>query len=120
MYLSRIPLNPHRRGGRSLMGSPQTMHAAVLAAFPDSGESRGRVLWRLDRDQHNTWLYVVSRPLPDFSHIVEQAGWETPEGQSLIKSYEPLLDRLKNNQQWAFRVTVNPTVTHDKRRYGHV
>ena len=70
MHLSRIQINPARRGGRRLLGSPQAMHAAVLASFPDGEGDRGRVLWRVDRDEHRVWLYVVSRPVPDFGHIV--------------------------------------------------
>ena len=71
MHLSRIQINPARRGGQKLLGSPQAMHAAVLGSFPEAGDERGRVLWRVDRDEHKTWLYVTSRPRPDFAHIVE-------------------------------------------------
>lgn len=120
MHLSRIQINPARRGGRRLLGSPQAMHAAVLASFPDSGDDRGRVLWRLDRDEHRTWLYVVSRPAPDFGHIVEQAGWQTREDTWAVRPYAGLLDRLAAGQTWAFRLTANPSRTHEGKRYGHV
>ena len=51
MYLTRIYLNPHRRGAKQLMRSRQMLHAAVLNCFPpgvldDPGAPR--VLWRLD------------------------------------------------------------------------
>ncbi|PZR51717.1 type I-E CRISPR-associated protein Cas6/Cse3/CasE [Xylanimonas oleitrophica] len=112
MHLSRIQINPARRGGRTLLGSPQAMHAAVLAAFPQPDDERGRVLWRVDRDAHQHWLYVVSRPAPDFAHVVEQAGWPTTQGGDeawTVRPYGPLLDRLADGQVWAFRLTANPT-----------
>lgn len=122
MYLSRIQINSARRGGRKLLGSPQAMHAAVLSAFPQGDEERGRVLWRVDRDVRQNWLYVVSRPRPDFAHIVEQAGWQTTQDGWDVRDYAPLLERLENGQQWAFRLTANPTrfSNEDRKVYGHV
>ncbi|WP_166851578.1 type I-E CRISPR-associated protein Cas6/Cse3/CasE [Isoptericola sp. BMS4] len=120
MYLSRIQINPVRRGGRKLLGSPQAMHAAVLAAFPQADEERGRVLWRVDRDGPRTWLYVVSGPEPDFAHVVEQAGWPTTQSTWAVRPYGALLGRLEAGQTWAFRLTANPTRTSGGKRYGHV
>jgi len=120
MHLSRIQINPARRGGRRLLGSPQAMHAAVLAAFPDDDETRGRVLWRVDRDWHQTWLYMVSRPVPDLAHVVEQAGWQTRQDSWAVRPYAGLLARLAPGQTWAFRLTANPSRSHAGKRYGHV
>lgn len=129
MYLSRIQLNPRRREARWLLASPQRLHAAVLAAFPDppTGDLDGepRVLWRLDTDDAATLLYVVSPEQPDFAHLAEQAGWPTTE-RGTVKPYGPFLDRLAAGQRWAFRITANPTryvkdLTSGKaRRLGHV
>lgn len=120
MHLSKIQLNPARRGGRTLLGNPQAMHAAVLAAFPDTEQDRGRVLWRVDRDGERTWLYVVSRPVPDFAHVIEQAGWPTTQDGWVTRPYAPLLDRLSAGQTWSFRLTANPTRTSGGKRYAHV
>lgn len=109
MFLSRIQLNPARRESRKLLGSPQSMHAAVLCAFPQADDVRGRVLWRIDRNGPRTWLYVVSRPRPDFEHLVEQAGWPNADHGWESRDYGPLLDRLEPGQRWAFRLTANPT-----------
>lgn len=111
MYLSRIQINEARRDGRKLLGSAQAMHAAVLAAFPQAADERGRVLWRVDRDAHQRWLYVVSRPQPDFTHVVEQAGWQTTQDTWAARPYGPMLDGLAAGQSWAFRLTANPTRT---------
>lgn len=120
MYLSRIQINAARRRGRVLLGSPQAMHAAVLESFPQDDAERGRVLWRVDHDAHRRWLYVVSRPAPDFAHIVEQAGWPTTQDTWAVRPYGSLLDRLDAGQEWAFRLTANPSRVHQGKRYGHV
>ncbi len=112
MYLTRTYLNPQRRGAAKLLGSPQAMHAAVLAGFaPDQSQAseQGRILWRVDGAGTPTVaLYVVSPKSPDFTGLCEQAGWPTrPEWWT--KPYEPVLSRLANGQRWNFRLTANPT-----------
>lgn len=110
-FLTRMPLNPERRGTRRLLASPQSMHAAVLAGFPPSGEAPepgARVLWRVDRDAaHEVFLYVSSPERPDLTHLVEQAGWPTSSSWQ-TRDYAPLLERLAVGQQWAFRLAANP------------
>lgn len=109
-YLTKVQLNPQRRAGRALLGSPQSMHAAVLAAFPGrlSDRSDQRVLWRLDPAPGAIHLFVVSPEEPDLTHVIEQAGWPTlPTWET--RAYQPFLDRLASGQSWAFRVTANPT-----------
>jgi len=128
MFLSRIQLNPRRREARWLMSSPQRVHAAVLASFPDAptGDLDGgpRVLWRLD-EEVSTMLYVVSPEQPDFAGLAEQAGWPTTE-RGTVKPYDALLDALDVGQRWAFRLTANPSryvrdpADGKARRRGHV
>ena len=51
MFLTRIFLNPRRRGCRELISSRQRLHAAVLNCFPPGAldaPDEGRLLWRLD------------------------------------------------------------------------
>jgi CRISPR system Cascade subunit CasE len=100
MFLTRMPINPARRGSRRLMASPQALHAAVLAGFADSAASpEGRVLWRLDTyGQHRVLLYVASADKPDFTHIVEQAGWPTTEAWD-TRDYGRFLDTLHRSRQ---------------------
>ncbi|WP_458686372.1 type I-E CRISPR-associated protein Cas6/Cse3/CasE [Nocardia tengchongensis] len=111
MYLSRIPLNPARRGTRKFLSSPQVTHAAVLASFPPGAATHsggdGRVLWRIDQRGNEIHLYVVSPSEPDFTHIVEQAGWPTTAAWATRK-YDQLLDTLAVGQAWHFRLTANP------------
>lgn len=112
LYLSRIRINHRRREARWLLGSLQRVHAAVLASFPDPPTGRvdgARVLWRMDRDGPRTWLYVTGPGRPDFSHIVDQAGWPASEQGWETHEYQPLLDRLEAGQRWRFRLAANPT-----------
>lgn len=131
MYLTRFEINKARRAARSLLASPQRLHAAVEAGFPttagdatDDGE--GRVLWRLDQHERTTLLYIVSPQRPDLTHLVEQAGWPTRLGWD-TRDYRTLLDRLAAGQRWAFRLTANPVQSRPKiedrkksQRFGHV
>ncbi|HEX6077566.1 MAG TPA: type I-E CRISPR-associated protein Cas6/Cse3/CasE [Micromonosporaceae bacterium] len=127
MFLTRMQLNPARRVARALLGSPQAMHAAVLAGFPDARPtSDGRILWRLDTYQdHRTVLYVASPEKPDFTHLLEQFGWPTTSAWD-TKSYAPLLDSLRIGQRWQFRLAANPVHSvrlkgwSDTKPVGHV
>lgn len=127
MFLSRVQLNPARRSGQPLLASPHAMHAAVLAAFPDpSPRPDGRVLWRLDRQGPTAYLYVVSPELPDFTHLVEQAGWPARDDTAQVRPYAPFLDRIEEGQRYGFRLTANPTrsarseASERGKVYGHV
>lgn len=108
MFLTRMQINPRRRGAQHLIASPHAMHAAVLAGFPDARPTdEGRVLWRLDSyDNNRVLLFVVSPEPPDFTHIVEQAGWPTTETW-LTRPYSPFLQSLRAGQRWQFRLTAN-------------
>ncbi len=112
MFISRIPLNMARLSAKQLLDSPYRMHAAVESAFPPGsvrGSGEGRILWRVDSSEsdHGVWLYVVSPEKPDFTHIVEQAGWPL-RAEWETKDYSPLLGRVAKGQQWRFRLRANP------------
>ncbi len=105
-FLTQMRINPARRGAKHLLGSPQAMHAAVLAGY--SAEDAGRVLWRLDHgDRNQVTLYVVGPLEPDLTHLVEQAGWPTTETWRTT-GYGPFLSRLGPGQLWRYRLTANP------------
>ena len=123
MHLTRFEINPQRRDARAILASPQRMHAAVLAGFPEAREE-GRVLWRLDEGRHDVVLYLVSPDKPDLTHLVESIGRPTYGWQT--RDYGPFLDRLAPGERWAFRLMANPV--HNTRpdgggrgkRVGHV
>lgn len=109
MFLTRMQINPARRGARRLLSSPQALHAAVLSGFADARPTEeGRVLWRLDtHGRHRVLLYIVSPEKPDLTHLVEQAGWPTTEAWQ-TGAYDGLLDSLEPEQRWQFSLTANP------------
>lgn len=131
MFLTRMHLNPARRGTRFVLASPQRMHASVMCAFPPGTTVDGpvgRVLWRVDHGiDSSIMLYVSSPQRPDLTHLVEQAGWPAAAAsawQTVVST--PLLTRLEAGQEWVFRLTANPV--HNVRgsdgargkRMGHV
>ncbi|BCJ58921.1 type I-E CRISPR-associated protein Cas6/Cse3/CasE [Micromonospora endophytica] len=131
MHLTRFLVNTARRGARKLLASPQAMHAAVLSGFPrpeDHTRDDARTLWRLDQQQNRqVVLYIVSPTAPDLTHLVEQAGWPTSTEGWQSRPYDRLLGSLDKGQQWAFRLTANPSRTGRKtdtspssQRFGHV
>lgn len=114
MFLSRLGINPRRLGGHRLLNDPHSMHAAVLAGLPTQpvppSERGARVLWRVDGDNpFRPLLYVLSPEAPDLRHLVEQAGWSTAAPPFETKNYQPLLDRIRHGDTFAFRLTANPT-----------
>lgn len=131
MFMTRMALNPHRRGARKLIASPQVMHAAVLAGFaepPVPAPDGARVLWRIDENpaDRRTLLYLISPDKPDLTHLVEQAGWPTTQEWE-CKRYDKFVAALADGDTWAFRLTANPvhngrTKTDAARtqRLGHV
>lgn len=108
MYLTQMPLNPQRRSTRDLVGSPQRIHAAVLAGFLPGVADRGRVLWRLDADgPHSLNLFVVSAEVPSFDALAEQAGWSSNPVWKTA-DYDRFLSNLALGQRWVFRLVANP------------
>lgn len=113
MYLSRVFLNPRRQGTTPFIGSPQRLHAAILASFvedPPTGETDGpRVLWRLDTDDWRRPVLWVSSPgKPSFEHITDVYGWPSADLPFETRSMEHLLAGLDVGQEFIFRTTVNP------------
>ncbi|MGW2161602.1 type I-E CRISPR-associated protein Cas6/Cse3/CasE [Nonomuraea sp. NPDC001699] len=107
-FLSRIRINPLREKSRLLLASPHAMHGAVLHGIPDPTDQR--ILWRLDADNpHRPFLFVLTVTRPDWSHLVEQAGWPSADGEHVaVRDYAPLLAQIAVGRQFAFRLTANP------------
>ncbi|MFC9817328.1 type I-E CRISPR-associated protein Cas6/Cse3/CasE [Streptomyces virginiae] len=108
-FLSRIRINPLRAESRKLLASPRAMHAAVQGGLPGLPE-QARTLWRLDPDNpHRPHLFVLTTDKPDWTHLVEQAGWPGAEGEHYaVRDYTPLLQQLAPGRAFAFRLTANP------------
>lgn len=108
-YLSRIRINPLRSRSRELLASPGTLHRWVAFAIPGS-PAEERILWRLDSDNpHRPQLFALTRSKPDWTHLVDEAGWPGSDGDhAIVRPYEPLLDQIAVGREFAFRLTANP------------
>lgn len=119
MYLSRMYLNPERRGTRALLANPEKLHAAVLNACeppsapdqPAGNREKGRTMWRLDRtgsSPKRLELYTLSTLPPSFESLQEQAGW-SQEQTWATGEYAKLLQSVRTGQHYAFRLCANPS-----------
>lgn len=110
-YLSRIRLNPLRRATQRLLTNPQRVHAHVLGGLATQPVDE-RVLWRMERRQYACELLVLTQSRPSWAALVEEAGWPDAEGgNSLVRDYGPLLDRLALGREFAFKVVTNPVAS---------
>lgn len=105
-YLTRVDLNPRRRGTPRLLSSPHRIHGAVAACFPPS-EFPSRPLWRVDQLTEATVLYILSDTPPDPTSVVEEYGWPLAQGWR-TKDYRGVLDAVQHGRRFAFRLTANP------------
>lgn len=106
-WFSALQLNPQRRQARRYIADPQSLHAAVLNAFPPQYHpDGGRTLWRLDASDLDYMLYIVSPDAPDLSALHESSSWaQTPPRST---EYDGFLSRLRKGQKWEFRLRANP------------
>ncbi|MDT0309654.1 type I-E CRISPR-associated protein Cas6/Cse3/CasE [Streptomyces sp. DSM 44917] len=108
-YLSRIRINPLRAEAGKLLANPHAMHGAVSGGVPGHPGAE-RILWRLDADNpYRPSLLVLTVTKPDWTHIVEQAGWPDAEGEHVtVRDYAPLLEQVARGREFAFRLTAHP------------
>jgi len=108
MYLSRLKLNPSLRKTRDMLINPYTLHQAVYRAFPDKSDGGpGRVLYRIDQNQHSgsVSLLVQSEETPDWT----KANYL---GECLLEKaeFKPFAPRIMDGQSAYFRLRANPSV----------
>lgn len=105
MYLSRISLDITERNTMKALSSPSIFHGAISDSFMGG---RPDVLWRIDNLNDRLFMLILSNDRPDLTNFSRQFSngehWET-------KDYDQLLDRIKNNSVFRFRITSNPTKT---------
>lgn len=108
MYFSKVLVNPELRKSRAMLADPHITHGMVTKAVPPHMQSSGdgRILWRADRGDTETALYLVTPVQPRLDHIVEQVGW--PSAPAQTTDYVRFLDSLRRGQEYAFKVTLNP------------
>jgi len=105
MYLSRIALDADRSETMRLMASPHLLHGGVECCF---GGERRRNLWRIDFLDGLPYLMILSEVPPDLEALAKKYGRSDLTPPWEVKSYDTLLDRLAEGQQWQFRLRANP------------
>ena len=103
MYLTRIKLDMTKTNTMQALVCPSKFHGAIESAEP---EGRTRKLWRIDELGGEKYLLILSEKAFDFSNVCEQFGSEKPQS----KSYDTLLERVKNGGKWRFRLKANPVI----------
>ena len=104
MYLSRIPLDVNNRDTMRALSSLNMFHQGLEDCF--SG-GRTRNLWRIDSINNKLYLLLLSAVKPNLSSFCRK--YSTSENAWETKDYTKLLDNLKNETFWRFRITANPT-----------
>lgn len=112
-FLSRIPINPRRAVATGMVDNPHVVHGMVLAAQP---VERGRTLWRWESPgTPRPHLLVLTADRPDWTHVVEQAGWPDAEGAAArVADYAPVLGAVRPGAKFGFRLTANPVQSRRK------
>lgn len=98
----------------------------MRAAGAGAEQGPGRVLWRVDGHASSglVSLYLLSPSAPDCEQILAEAAVAGTQARSL--DYSPFLDRLGDDQVWAFRLAANPSWSRSQgtgkrgKRSGHV
>lgn len=112
MFLTRLTLDPTAHRPHTLLRNTQRLHAAIAASFPSPPDRReGRVLWRIEPPRDGDIILLVASPHgPDHTELSERIT--TPERVE-TRPYRQLLERIRNDDRYRFRATLNPIRTHD-------
>lgn len=108
-FLSSVRINTWRETGRRMLRNPHLVHGMIGAGTPNA-EPGERTLWRWDNtNQPTPRLVILTASKPDWTHIVEQAGWPHADGDHVtVHDYAPLFGHLATGREFAFRLTANP------------
>lgn len=113
MYLTRVPIDVHKRKTMLALASPSLFHGAVESAF--EGE-RERNLWRLDYLNGRLYMLILSGQKPDLTFFCEQFGSGTEGWQT--KKYDDFLNGITEGGVWHFRLVANPTKSEANKNGG--
>lgn len=120
MYLTRMELDIKNRNTMKLLQSRSKIHGVVESALREY-KNRTRKLWRLDKLQERLYLLILSEEKPDLKDAVESYGKKTAGFET--KDYTPLLNKIRRDSRWHFRLVANPTKSifiPDKDKRGKV
>lgn len=104
MFLTRVELDIKKRKTQIALASPNKFHGALESSFMNKQK---RNLWRIDSLNGHLYFMVLSEELPDMASFIYEFGIADSIPES--KDYMLLMDRIKKDSVWRFRLTANPT-----------
>lgn len=109
MYLSRVQIDVADRRKTKDLTQLSAFHNWVEQSFPDeiNNGKRLRHLWRIDQLNGKKYLLLLSENIPNEQQLLRYGVHDTV----ITKSYDRLLNSIKNGQLLQFRLTANPTHT---------
>ena len=128
-WFTRVFINPRARSARHALLSQERLHAIIARAVSTGGTPLNvgsahsdspaaanvdaahhadmRCLWRLDLGRVHHTLYIVSSCVPDTAVLIEQFGTVASDVNTC--EYDPFLAKIRQGQEWQFRLKANPT-----------
>ena len=108
MFISRVEIDFNNRQRMRELSHLGAYHNWVEEMFPEEivAGKRTRKLWRIDSLNERKYLLVISETVPNPT-IMEKYGVEK---SAQIKSYTGVIERVKKDQAFRFKVTLNPVV----------
>lgn len=104
MYLTKINLDLTRQETAKAFFDRGRFHSLIESCF--SG-GRQHALWRLDKDDNGYSILLLSREIPDLTHIEMAVG----KGDGRTLEYDGYMDLVSEDENiLRFRISVNPTV----------
>jgi CRISPR system Cascade subunit CasE len=114
MFLSKLELNLRCPEVRRDLSDAYELHRTIMGAFPDGAEGPGRVLYRVEDVKGATVVILIqSDKEPDCKKMNIPEDYFT--NHPGIKTFDPV---FMDGQQLIFRLTANPTVKRDGKRWG--
>lgn len=118
MHLSRLLLDPRHAQVRRDLGNPYDMHRTLTRAFVSgTGDAPLRFLWRLEpsMDWNAPVVLVQSERPAQWSELHQMDTYLKSEVETKAISLDQL---IQLGATYRFRLSANPTVTRDGKRFG--
>lgn len=118
MHLNRLLLDPRHAQVRRDLGNPYDMHRTLTRAFVSGTDNAPlRFLWRLEpsMDWNAPVVLVQSEHPAQWSELHQVGTYLKSEVETKAVSLDQL---IQLGATYRFRLSANPTVTRDGKRFG--
>ena len=112
MYLSQVYLDTSKVRTARALRNRQIFHGAIERCF--TGD-RQRPLWRIDRENGNIKILILSHDIPDFQSFMAQFG--DYNYSPMTKEYDKYIENIcKPGNVLRFRMAANPIICKNGKR----